>query len=350
MVLVCGLACAAPAVAQVYFMEEARSVDSGRTRLIVLRDQSHGVEAAIAPDKGGELSSLRVRFKGKWLELLYGARDYGPRESWTGKAPLLWPATGRNFPEDLEKRRLAGEQFDGGAWNFGGKRYAMPIHGFARDMPWRVERTILDDEAVQAILSLEDTVETAEFYPFRFKVRVEYWLSYGNLELRYSVLASQKNSAKMPFSIGNHITFVTPLVPGSRPGDVVLETPSERELLKTAYGVPTGESRPRSHVDGIRLGEFERRTAVSLTGYRNNPHMILKDPQGLGVRISHSATSVPDQPVILFNMWGDAPDGFFSPEPWVGLQNSLVMGKGLTYLAPGEVFKWTVRIETLRGE
>jgi galactose mutarotase-like enzyme len=213
-----------------------------------------------------------------------------------------------------------------------------------------VERTILDDEAVQAILTLEDTVETAEFYPFRFKVRVQYWLSYGNLELRYSVLASEKNKARMPFSIGNHITFVTPLVPGSRPGDVVLETPSERELLKTSYGVPTGESRPRSLADGVKLGEFERRTAVSLTGYRNNPFMVLKDPQGLGVRISHSSTSVPEQPVILFNMWGDAPDGFFSPEPWVGLQNSLVMGKGVTYLAPGEVFKWTVCIELLRGE
>jgi len=62
------------------------------------------------------------------------------------------------------------------------------------------------------------------------------------------------------------------------------------------------------------------------------------------MRLSHTASQIPEPPVVLFNLWGDAGDGFFSPEPWVGLQNSLVLGQGLVRLEPGEAFDWTVRI------
>ena len=42
---------------------------------------------------------------------------------------------------------------------------------------------------------------------------------------------------------------------------------------------------------------------------------------------------------------GDVRSGFFSPEPWVGLQNSLVQRQGLVFVDPGEEFVWVVRIE-----
>ena len=76
--------------------------------------------------------------------------------------------------------------------------------------------------------------------------------------------------------------------------------------------------------------------------------MELRDPAGLTIRMSHRASEVPNAPVILFNLWGDAAGGFFSPEPWVGLQNSLVMQKGLVRLPPGGGFDWTIRIEIRR--
>ena len=135
------------------------------------------------------------------------------------------------------------------------------------------------------------------------------------------------------------------LVEGSDPAQMVLVTPSTQELLKTSYNTPSGETRPRSHAEGIELGDFERRIAVSLTGYEGDPFIVLRDPQGLAIRMSHHATSIPAQPVVLYNLWGDAIEGFFSPEPWVGLQNSLVMRKGLVYVDPGEQFDWTILIE-----
>ena len=124
-----------------------------------------------------------------------------------------------------------------------------------------------------------------------------------------------------------------------------LFTPSSTELLKTDYGLPTGKTRPRSHARGVKLGGFEKRKAVSLTGYKGDPHIVYRDPQGLNIRMSHTASKVPDQPVILYNIWGDAAGGFFSPEPWIGLQNSLVLNKGLVHLSPKDKFEWTIKIE-----
>jgi len=71
---------------------------------------------------------------------------------------------------------------------------------------------------------------------------------------------------------------------------------------------------------------------------------VLRDPKGVTIRISHTATSIPEEPVILFNIWGDPAAGFYSPEPWVGLQNSLNLNQGLIRLSPGQEWEWTIRV------
>jgi len=316
---------------------------SGDVDLLILEDAEAGVTASIAPAKGGELSSLRIRLGEQWVETLYLAEDYSPREGWTGKAPLLWPATGRNFPRGFTPDTKPDGSIEKGRWELHGERYEMPGHGFVRDMPWKVEQLGVRDGAF-ALLSLEDTERTRQYYPFGFRLEVAYTLHDGDLEIAYTVAADEDNAREMPFAIGNHITFNTPLIPGGDPGAVVLKTPSGRELLKDG-GLPTGEGKPRSHADGIALEDFEVKGAVSLTGYEGEPWMELVDPQGLTIRMSHKADRYPEQPFVQFNVWGDAPEGYFSPEPWVGLQNSFVLDQGMTRLAPAESWRWTIRVE-----
>ena len=330
-----------------YVVESAASVDASAVELIVLRDEVGGIEAAVAPAKGGELSGLKIRHDGQWIETLQLARNYAPREGFAGKGPFLWPATGRNFPPDLEQRRRDGEVFDGGAYEHAGVRREMPIHGFARDLPWIVETTSASPESARALLTLADNPETREMYPFGFQCSVEYVVSGGELALQYVVRASAQNPEPMFFSLGNHITFVAPLLEGSDPNEMVLESPASLELLKTDYGIPTGETRPASFANGTRLGEYPPLVPTSLSGYPEgaDPHIEYRDPGGLTIRMSHRADGIPEQPVILFNLWGDVRNGFFSPEPWVGLQNSLVQRQGLLFVEPGEEFAWTVRIE-----
>jgi len=335
-----------------YAVEEAATPDG--VPLILLIDRTAGLEAAVAPSKGADLSGLRVRLgaedesRDDWIETVYLARDYSPREGWTGKGPTLWPAVGRNLPADLKRRNAAGDSLPRGGWDHDGERYPMPGHGFARDYPWEVVEQDADASRAFVRLALTDSPETRESYPFGFRLELEHRVADGRVELRYRVAAAGDNESAMPFSIGNHITFNTPLVPGADPLAVELISPSTTEILKES-GLPTGETRPRSHADGIELGEFEVREAVSLTGYEGEPEVLLRDPAGLAIRLSHEASQVPEQPVVLFNLWGDAGDGFFSPEPWVGLQNSLVLGQGLVRLEPGEAFDWTVRIEPARS-
>ena len=340
-------ACSTEAPLPDYAVESATSVDASATELIVLRDYQGGIEAAIAPSKGGELSGLRIRHEGDWLETLQLARDYAPRPGFGGKGPFLWPATGRSFPPDLEERRRSGETFDGGAYEHRGIRRDMPIHGFARDLPWQVEETGADEQSARTQLSLRASEQTRSMYPFDFRCTVEYVVRGGALELRYVVRADASNTEPMFFSIGNHITFVAPLVKGSDPEKMILKSPSSVEIVKTDYGIPTGETRPLSYKEGFELGKYPPLLATSLTGYPagEDPYVEYSDPAGLTLRVSHRASSIPEDPVILFNVWGDVRSGFFSPEPWVGLQNSLVQKQGLTYLDPGTEFRWIVRVE-----
>jgi galactose mutarotase-like enzyme len=185
-------------------------------------------------------------------------------------------------------------------------------------------------------------------YPFGFRLSVEYVLQGGKVEIRYGVHAKVDNQAPMFFSIGNHIAFNTPLIPGGDPAAMTLETPSTIELLRDDITMPTGESRPRSHAEPFAIGEWEVLRAVSLSGYAGDPYVVLRDPGGFAIRMSHHASQLPEQPFVQYNVWGDARGGYFSTEPAVGLQNSFVLGQGLINLEPGQDFDWTISIELER--
>ncbi len=298
--------------------------------------ESVKLRAITVPSRGGEIGSLAVLYKGRWIELLYRAMDYASRTGWTGKAPFLFPATGRNFPKDVTPN----EEARGSSYDWKGKRLPMPIHGFARDLPWKIET----QSKTRARFSLTDTTATRQSYPFGFRATVDYTIQDRTLVFDYTIIASKQNSEAMPFATGNHITFRTPLLPGSDPLKMTFESPSTIEYLKAAGGLPTGEKRNRSYASATALSQIPANAAISLGGYSGDPHMVLRDPAGITIRMKQTSDSVPADPVIRFNVWGDARSGYFSPEPWVGLQNSFNLGKGMVRLEPGQSWKWRIEL------
>jgi galactose mutarotase-like enzyme len=130
---------------------------------------------------------------------------------------------------------------------------------------------------------------------------------------------------------------------------MVFRTPCRDRLLKNDLGFPNGEIEPRSHADGLKLADWEVKVPISLTGYEGEPWVELEDPRGLTIRMSHRSSRKPEAPYIDFNVWGDPPQGYFSPEPWLGMQNSFNLRQGLISLEPGEQFEWTIRIEARRA-
>lgn len=298
------------------------------------------LRADIAPGHGADLAGLELNLGVEWVQLLYRGNDYAPTNDWTGKAPILWPATGRNFSDP--GGTPTGDSL---GWTVDGVRYPMPIHGFARDRAWTLAQLDGGGERARAVLTLDDDEESRRHYPFGFHLTVEYALSGHVLTIRKTVRASPANTGPMPFSIGNHVTFNLPLVPGGKADAVRVETPARKHLLIDGAGRPTGQFRPAGLGTPTPVSELPTRVAVSLGDYPPpDPWLRLADPAGVTVTVTHSASRPATGEPVLFNLWGDVGHGFFSPEPWVGKQNSLVTGDGVVTLSPGEVFVWVISI------
>lgn len=317
------------------------------TQLVRLRAPDGQLQAYVAPAHGADLAGLEVRRAGGWWELLYRGKDYRPVDGWTGKAPILWPAVGRNFPN----AGRIGQRTDGLGWIFDGKVYPMPIHGFARDQPWRIVRRGTCSGSAFLQLTLSDSDRTRGMYPFGFTLTTEYRIWRNALFIRQSVQAQKSNTAPMPFSIGNHITFKIPLLPGDDPRETAISTPATEQVITDGSGRPTGQIVAVSYATPRLLSSLKPLTPISLSGYGTGKEWVrLEDPSGFAITVAHSEDGRPTGTPVLFNLWGDVPHGYFAPEPWVGKQNSLATGDGAMALAPGETYRWTIEVRVVTGE
>ena len=316
------------------------------TQLIRLGAPDSDLRAYVAPAHGADIAGLEVRHAGRWSELLYRGMDYRPIPGWSGKAPILWPAVGRNFPPS------SGSARDGGGlgWVLHGTTYPMPIHGFARDQAWRIVRRGSCDGSAFLKLSLADSSRTRSMYPFGFALTTEYRIWRNALYIRQAVHASRSNSGPMPFSIGNHLTFRIPLLPGDDPRATTISTPATEQVITDGSGRPTGQVVNVSYARPRLLSSLKPLTPVSLSGYPQGREWVrLQDRSGFGVIIAHSEDRRPGGIPVLFNLWGDVSQGFFAPEPWVGKQDSLATGDGTIALRPGDTYRWMIEVRTETG-
>lgn len=305
------------------------------------------LQAYIAPAHGADLAGLEVRRDGRWSELLYRGMDYQPTSGWTGKAPILWPAVGRNFPYPPG----GGRHGDGLGWVLHGSVYAMPIHGFARDQPWRILRRGSCAGSAFLILELSDNDRTRRMYPFGFTLTTEYRIWRDSLYIRQVVHAHRANAEPMPFSIGNHITFRIPLLPGDDPLQTAISTPATEQVITDGSGRPTGRVAAVSYSGPRLLSSFKPLIPISLSGYPEGQEWVrLEDRSAFAITVSHSEDWRPTGTPVLFNLWGDVSQGYFAPEPWVGKQDSLATGDGMIVLQPGGTFRWTIEVTLETGE
>jgi galactose mutarotase-like enzyme len=307
--------------------------------LVVLNGPGSQLRATIAPDRGGELVGLEYSYQGQTIELLYRGLDFSPTADWDGKAPILWPATGRNIAIDP----ATGIKSSGWIWN--SKFYPIAIHGFARDLPWQIVDKTATAEGEKLTLSLGDNADTRKSYPFGFKITTDYIVGRNGLTIHQRVHAASDNQGAMPFSIGNHLTFKLPIVPGGDARAVTFVAAATRHILLDDGGRPTGRLVPFMGSTPHLVSELGTRKAVSLTGFPPSAISVkVIDPSGLVLTVSHHASRLPAGDPVLFNLWGDVEKGFFAPEPWVGKQNSLVTQDGVILLEPGANFEWTISI------
>lgn len=103
--------------------------------------------------------------------------------SWSGHAPVLFPVCGNS------------------SVIFGGEKFDMPFHGFARTSEFECVRS--DFGSVCLVLSANEY--TRKIYPFDFSLYIEYALSANNLIITYRI--QNRSDGALYFSLGGHDSF-----------------------------------------------------------------------------------------------------------------------------------------------
>ena len=134
---------------------------------------------------GAELDS--IRHKHHDLEYLW----QGDATFWGKKSPILFPIVGG---------------LKDNSFQYEGKTYHLPRHGFARDKAFTVEQQSAD----KATFLLTSDEQTLEHYPFPFELRVHYALTNNTLSVTYAV--KNTGDGTTYFSVGGHPAFNVPLV------------------------------------------------------------------------------------------------------------------------------------------
>jgi galactose mutarotase-like enzyme len=348
----------------------------------------HTLEAVVAPALGGNIVALRY----DGTEMLHRGGDMSPepRGGWDGKAPLLWPAVGR-------------QRYGAYSWPPGGSggRHPMPVHGFAKDASFIVVSTSASETGgVKLCLRLHwrDVAEHAATYPFEYLLGIEYTLYQNALSVVHTV-ENCAAAGDLPFAIGNHLSlrfpFRGPAHAGWRSGTVTASTTLQHELdsgsllsgatVDRSRELGVGKASPGMHLnspgatDGV-FGLPPPSVTAAATAATRQCWMALTQPGVLSVRVSHelrkpgrrprAIEGVPEpwcedawraaQDCRLFVLWGEPPPppppggfapledgepGFLCVEPWQSGPDSLNTGKGLVVLGPTQRADWVFRLE-----
>jgi galactose mutarotase-like enzyme len=325
--------------------------------LVSFCDKANGIAGLLAPRFGGEMASLQVRWRDKWYEALYRAALYKTDPPyWRGRAPLLWPAVGRSFvDEEIRKAKETGEDPRVGSYRVGDAEYEIGTHGFAMDMPWRVEPLDGQPDGTVGLFTLQDTPETHARYPFAFKLTVAYTTGPWGIRATYTVEAGA-NDQPMPFAIGNHISMLTPAA-GAGAFDGT-------RLLSPATGY-RGLEHP-SLFDGsvhsfdftnVALADERVHNMVSCGFTWDRAHVTLWSPESFGFTITQRVLDSPGgveslapAETCFFVFWSEPSENYFCPEPWLGGPNALNTGDGLVRLDPGQRFLWQMEVKPVFAE
>lgn len=237
-----------------------------------------------------------------------------------GGNPILFPFLGRHFVDGTRElwRDEKGVVRD------------MPMHGFARDLPFEV----VEAGDTQIRMRLETTKQTRELYPFDFRFDVVYRLTGNILETTFETSSTGK--ASLPYYAGHHFYFS---IPHQERANWQIELPCRTWGRQNPDGSPqlypaenttTTLANP-DIIDRFHL-DFEQ-PCVTLTNTANQRQIEVSWDQ-VQSHLWYDVTT-----------WTSAPESdFYCVEPWLGLPDAIHHKQGLRILASGQTEFATCRI------
>jgi galactose mutarotase-like enzyme len=242
--------------------------------------------------------------------------DRYPNQMYAGN-PLLFPQVSYSHLPGKEHHYI---------WE--GKTYALPQHGFARRMKWKVAGVT----ETRLTMELTDGPATLQAYPFSFRFTVVYELREGRLHFRQTI--ENRGSARMPFSTGIHPYLPVPIRPRGRREKCSVEIPAGKKVVPgkdweawTTQPFPAQSLSVQEDVSGTMfLADLQEK------------EIRLMDLES-GVRITLNFAGAPRHRFVA--LWSrSTSDPFYCIEPWTALPNSFRRKENeLILLEPGERFE-----------
>lgn len=270
---------------------------------------------------GAELCSLRRKEDG--AELIW----QGDARYWSGHAPTLFPITGK-----LRDLRFEWE----------GKSYEMPPHGFAKDREFHVRHSAPD----RVEMTLEANGETLRQYPFLFCFSCTFLLFEGGI----SIVRQVRNTGDktMYFSMGEHLGLsLAPWADTLESCELVFPAPQTAENWRLDKGLLTEKEPFLNGAQTMSLSKeaFREYGCFVLQGLSAPWAALRRRGAKKGVRVS-----IGGFPAVV--VWSPDNEGaFVCVEPWQGLPSKARGGYNLAdrpcilSLPAGESYEYTVTVE-----
>jgi len=289
----------------------------------VLKIQSGAARALVSPAHGARLLSWSVP---GWEIISWPEKaDWDRVAKVRGGDPLLFPFIARTYSNG----RI-------GSWidSLGVQRPA-PMHGFAKDSPFRIVEAVEDS----VTLRLEANETTTACYPFAFRLEVIHRIELDSLLTSFRV--TNRGDQAMPWSAGHHYYFH---VPASQRADWKLNLPCKKWGRQNfadgsiSFDAPSSEKAALS--DPAWIDRFHA-----------DPHLerveMSHPASGKSISFENPAERAGDW--VCVTTWTEKPDSdFFCVEPWSAFPNAIHNGLGLRTLAPGAVDEISCRLRIKR--
>lgn len=268
--------------------------------LIFIRNKENTIEAAISPDYGGMVTSLKVEGK----EILFlDESKLASSPVTAGGIPILFPFPGKT----------AGDSYE-----IDGETYYMPMHGIVKNRTFAVKE---QEENSVKLWVREDAASFERNYPFVYKLEILYQITNESLVIKARI--KNESEKELVHFIGWHPYFKA----------------AEREALKLEHYMTV-------HYDYVNKVDRQAPEEIDLKQNLDDVFcMPLKNEYKLSnSKDGYSVRCIMDEPYQSIVIYNGTP-GSICVEPWCGIPDSIHNGRMLQRIPSGKEKEYALVME-----
>lgn len=243
-------------------------------------------------NKGAEIQSIFD--KNHTFEWIWN----GDQKYWPRHAPVLFPIVGR----------LKNNQY-----LYQGEIFNIPQHGFARDLDFEV--ILHNQDAI--CLQLTSSLLTKTYYPFNFKLEINYQLIDDGIQTKYTVY--NQGNIPMYYNLGIHPGFNIPFQLNEKISDYYIMFEKEetiiRHLLEDGLFNGQTENLGKHQTIDLNYSLFEK-DAIVLKKLDSNFLYITNKQKSLQLKVEFQGWP-------YLGIWTKPNAPFICIEPWLGYADSI---------------------------